>query len=57
MYIPFVEPESVSDLHDFYGCMQESITNASKDCADVLTRVPTCTNAYSCVEGIKMHIQ
>ena len=57
MYIPFAEPESVLDLHVFYGCMQDSITNASQDCADVLTRVPTGTNVYSCVEGIKMHIQ
>ena len=57
MYIPFEEPESVLDFHVFHGCMQESITNASQDCADVLTRVPTGTNAYSCIEGIKMHIQ
>ena len=54
---PFAEPEYVLDLCVFYGCMQDSITNASQDCADVLTRVPTGTNAHSCVEGIKMHIQ
>ena len=57
MYIPFAELECVSDLHVFYGYMQDSITNASQDCADVLMRVLTGINAYSCVEGIKMHIQ
>ena len=41
----------------FYGCMQESIINASQDCADVLTRVPPGPNAHSCAEGIKMHLQ